>query len=137
MLHEKQLEAAIMLAEGKTKTEIATELKISRQSLYDWLKLEEFNEEVNRIITLSKDETEKRLTFNIGKYVSELEKIAFNSKSEKIKSDTLQYLIDRVLGKTTTKVQDISEPQKTKKDKELTWEDLAKMEKVKILKRKE
>lgn len=137
MLHEKQLEAAIMLAEGKTKTEIATELKISRQTLYDWLKLDEFNEEVNHIITLSKDETEKRLTFNIDKYVKELEKIAFNSKSEKTKSDTLQYLIDRVLGKTTTKVQDISEPKETKKDKELTWEDLAKMKKVKILKRKE
>lgn len=136
MLHEKQLEAAIMLAEGKSKTEIATELKISRQTLYDWLKLEEFNEEVNRIIKLSKDETEKRLTFNIDKYVKELENIAFNSKSEKTKSDTLQYLIDRVLGKTTTKVQDISEPKETKKDKELTWEDLAKMEKVKVLKRK-
>lgn len=136
MLHEKQLEAAIMLAEGKNRTEIARELKISRQTLYDWLKLDEFNEEVNRIVTLSKDETEKRLTFNIDKYVSELEKIAFNSKSEKTKSDTLQYLIDRVLGKTTTKVQDISEPKETKKDKELTWEDLAKMEKVKVLKRK-
>lgn len=136
MLHEKQLEAAIMLAEGKNKTEIATELKISRQTLYDWLKLEEFNEEVNHIVTLTKEETEKRLTFNIDKYVKELEKIAFNSKSEKIKSDTLQYLIDRVLGKTTTKVQDISEPKETKKDKELTWEDLAKMEKVKVLKRK-
>lgn len=137
MLHEKQLEAAIMLAEGKTKTEIATELKISRQTLYDWLKLDEFNEEVNHIITLSKDETEKRLTFNIDKYVKELEKIAFNSKSEKIKSDTLQYLIDRVLGKTTTKVQNVSDNGKhADEENPLTWEDLAKFKKVKVLKRK-
>lgn len=127
MLTEKQLRGAYLMAEGMNISEISREINISRTSIYAWKEKDEFITELNRLVQKNKSEANRQLTSNLGKYISELEKIAFNSKNEKTKSQALMYLIDRCLGKSATKVDaNISEEQQ----EEINWDDITLLKKT-------
>lgn len=121
MLHEKQLQAAKLYCEGMKPIDIAKIVGISRQSFYDWMKKEEFTSELDRLTNEMKTAAEKSLSNNVERYIKELEVIAFTGRSEKNRTDALTYLLDRVLGKSTTKVQDITEASNTNTS-EVSWD---------------
>ena len=52
-----------------------------------------------------KNQANEKLNSKVNTYLDELERIAFSADSEKVKADILQYLVDRTLGKTTTKIE--------------------------------
>lgn len=93
---------------GDNMTNIAKRIGVSRQSCYKYLDNDEVKAEMDRRLTEIKSQADKKLKGKLDVYISKLEEIAFNGKSEKTRADTLQYLVDRVLGKTTTKVEDVS-----------------------------
>lgn len=107
MLNEKQLMAIGLLIDGKlNKVEIAKSCGKSRQWLYDQV--------INNVD--SKAETDKQLQViqtnginiiksNLQKSIDNIIALANNSDSEKIRADCNFYLIDRVLGKVTTKIE--------------------------------
>lgn len=121
MLNQKQIRAAKMYSEGYKPTEIARELEISRSTFYDWMKKGEFTSEVDRFIQEIRTSAEKNMTAKIEDYVQALEEIAFTGRSEKNRTEALTYLLDRVLGKATTKVQDVTEASKDN-EQEVTWD---------------
>lgn len=121
MLHEKQIQAAKLYSEGMKPIDIAKVIGISRQSFYDWMKKEEFTSELDRLTNEMKAAAEQTLTNNVERYIKELEVIAFTGRSEKNRTDALTYLLDRVLGKSTTKVQDITEASNTNAS-EVSWD---------------
>ena len=102
-------------------TDIAKVVGISRATFYDWLKKEEFASEVDRYIQEIKTSAEKNMSAKVDNYIRALEEIAFTGRSEKNRADALTYLLDRVLGRATTKVQDITEGSDSK-DKEISWD---------------
>ena len=110
-----------MYSEGYKPTEIARELEISRSTFYDWMKKGEFTSEVDRFIQEIRTSAEKNMTAKIEDYVQALEEIAFTGRSEKNRTEALTYLLDRVLGKATTKVQDVTEASKDN-EQEVTWD---------------
>lgn len=124
MLQEKQMIAIELLCQGKTKAETCREINLSRRTLYNWLNDQEFNAELERLENAKKKEAQTTINSHAIKYISELEKIAFTSKSDKIRSEVLMYLLDRSLGKPTTKTENVtvSKEEKTEKDV-VTWND--------------
>ena len=112
-----------MYAEGYKPTEIARELGINRGTFYDWLKKEEFTSEVNRFIQEITNSAEKNMSSKVEQYIHALEDIAFTGRSEKNRTDALTYLLDRVLGKATTRVQDVTEDKEDGK-KEISWDNI-------------
>ena len=134
MLNERQIKGAKMYAEGYKPTEIARELGINRGTFYDWLKKEEFTSEVNRFIQEITNSAEKNMSSKVEQYIHALEDIAFTGRSEKNRTDALTYLLDRVLGKATTRVQDVTED-KEYGNKEISWDNIEE-DKVLELKKK-
>lgn len=110
-----------MYSEGYKPTEIAKEVNINRTTFYDWLKKEEFTSEVDRYLQEIKTSAEKNMVGKIDNYIRALEDIAFTGRSEKNRTDALTYLLDRVLGRATTKVQDITEASNTN-TQEVSWD---------------
>lgn len=122
MLNEKQIRAAKEYAEGQKPTDIAKNVGVSRTTFYKWLENGEFTSEVDRYLQEIKTSAEKNMVGKVENYIRALEDIAFTGKSEKNRADALTYLLDRVLGRATTKVQDITEASDVKEDT-ITWED--------------
>lgn len=135
MLHEKQIIASKLYAEGNKPTDIAKELGISRQAFYDWLKKEEFASEVDKHCQLIKTQAEQKMAGRVDTYIEELERIAFTGRSEKNRTDALTYLLDRVLGRATTKLQEVTEP-KQDQEKELSWDNVQEEDITLLRKRK-
>lgn len=123
MLHEKQKSAIELLLEGKNKSEVCKEINLSRRTLYNWLDDLEFKSELERLEASKKKEAQTTINSHVIKYISELEKIAFNSKSDKLRSEALMYLIDRTLGKPTSKTENITESNTETEEKPVTWND--------------
>lgn len=134
MLNEKQIKGAKLYAEGSTPTEISRELGVSRQAFYGWLKNKEFTSEVDRFIQEIVTSAEKNMNSKVENYIHALEDIAFTGRSEKNRTDALTYLLDRVLGKATTRVQDVTED-KEDGNKEISWDNIEE-DKVLELKKK-
>lgn len=124
MLQEKQMIAIELLCEGKPKTEVCKEINLSRRTLYNWLDDLEFKTELERLEKGKKKEAQSTINSHVIKYISELEKIAFNSKSDKLKSEVLMYLLDRSLGKPTTKTENVNVSTEENKENDIvTWDD--------------
>lgn len=135
MLNEKQIKGAKLYAEGSTPTEISKELGISRQAFYGWLKNKEFTSEVDRFIQEITTSAEKNMHSKVENYIHALEDIAFTGRSEKNRTDALTYLLDRVLGKATTKVQDVTEAKEDGK-KDISWNNVEDEDNILSLKKK-
>lgn len=135
MLNEKQIKGAKLYAEGATPTEISRELGVSRQAFYGWLKNKEFTSEVDRFIQEIVTSAEKNMNSKVENYIHALEDIAFTGRSEKNRTDALTYLLDRVLGKATTRVQDVTEDKEDGK-KEISWDNIEEEDNILELKKK-
>lgn len=107
-LDKRQMKAMDLLLSGETITDTAKIVGVERKTIYRWKEREDWNVEWNKRIREIKTEGNNRITNNLSKYVTELEKIAMTGNSEKNKVDALQYLINRILGSPTNKMEDIS-----------------------------
>lgn len=135
MLNERQIKGAKLYSEGYTPTEIAKELGVNRSTFYDWLKKEEFTSEVDRYKAEIVTTAEKQMTNKVTNYIHALEDIALAGRSEKNRVDALTYLLDRVLGKSTTKIQDVTETAKDSTN-EVTWDSIEDDDNILELKKK-
>lgn len=105
MLDEKKIRAIDYLVEAKhTKVEIAQLVGVSRRSLYDWLDNEEFRKEWDKRLQEIQTHGMSTLKATLGQNIANIILLATRAESEKVRLDANQYLIDRVLGKTTTKI---------------------------------
>lgn len=120
MMNKEKLRAIDLLIEGTTtKTEIAKQCGRSRQWLYEILEREEVKAEIDRRLRQIKLYGENNLKATMQERINNIVKLANTADSEKVRLDSNIYLIDRVLGKTTTKVEDITEITKDTVDKDV------------------
>lgn len=89
MLTAKQTKAVALLFDGKTKKEIAEELKVTEKTIYNWRQLEEFKKELQK---LSND----YLTEIRANLIKNQEKLALSAKSEMVKFSATKDLLDRI-----------------------------------------
>lgn len=101
MLDERQLKCIEMLATGDwKKTEIAKEIRISRQAIYDWLDNAEFKAELDKRLQQIKTQAQRTFTSKLPEALRLYWDIAENGSSRE-KESALKYWIDRSLGRIT------------------------------------
>ena len=108
-LDERKMKAIENIILGENYTNVAKLSGVSRQALYNWLDDDDFKAELDRRIQEIRKQGEQRITSKIDSYIDALEKIALCGKSEKNRSDALQYLINRDLGTPTSKIADVTD----------------------------
>lgn len=105
-LNEKQYLAIEWILEGRQIALIAKNLGVARQTVYNWLNSEEFKSELDTLRLDIQNSTKEHVRNKINLYVDELEELALNKEtSVKVRADVLKYMINRVWGNTTTKVE--------------------------------
>lgn len=105
MLDERKEKAISMLIKGESITNIAVYLSISRQTVYDWINNKEFANELDKRRQEIKSQGNSFILSELRNCIDELLKIALKGESEKVRSDTAQYLVNRVLGTPTNKIE--------------------------------
>lgn len=104
-LAEKHYKCIELLIQGYKYTEIAEKVPCSRQSIYDWLKDEVFKAELDRCLQDIKNAAKNRILGKTDTYLAKIEEIAFNSASDNVKLNALEFLWETVYGKATTKIE--------------------------------
>lgn len=99
--HYKCIELLIL---GLKYTEIAKKVPCSRQSIYDWLKDDDFHKELDRCRQEIKTQGNNRILAKVDTYIDKIEEIAFKSSSDNVKLNALQFLYEAVNGKASQKV---------------------------------
>lgn len=121
MLDERKERVINLLIQGEQITNIAKSMGLSRTSIYNWLEDTEFQNELDKRVREIKSQGNRIILNKLSACIDQLLTIALMGQSEKVRSDTAQYLVDRVLGKATTKIeQSITEQQQDK----ITQEDI-------------
>lgn len=105
MITDKQNKMINMLAEGMSKADIAKELKMSRQTIYDWLDKEEIKREMDRRRQIMCNEALTSLKGDTRELLDAVKKLAYTADSEGIRLQALNSLLDRSLGKATSKTE--------------------------------
>lgn len=105
LLDEKQIKCAALIAQGMPFTEIAKELVISRQTIYNWKQVEEFAAEVDKYGQEFIYEARGRLKSAAKLAADEVIKLLKNGKYEKTRFAAAQDILDRNLGKATTRME--------------------------------
>lgn len=105
-LGKRQYLAIQYILEGKQITDIAKALGVARQTIYNWLDDEEFKTEVDTLRQEIQTSSKEHVMNGIKLYIDEIEELALNKEtSPKVRADLLKYLVNRVWGNTTTKVE--------------------------------
>lgn len=109
ILTDNHLDAIKYILEGKNTSEIAKLCNVSRTAIYNWLGDKDFKAELERRKLEIKTNADKKITGRLEYYLEEMHKIATTGKTEKERRAACEYMIDRALGKATTRVADVSE----------------------------
>ncbi|WP_346905913.1 IS630 transposase-related protein [Clostridium sp.] len=109
IISDTHLKAIEYIIEGKSMTDIAKICGIGRATLYNWLDNKEFKAELDKQRQDIKTNIETKVVSKLGVYLDELHRIATTSKNDKERRSACEYLVDRALGKSTTKVADVTE----------------------------
>lgn len=122
LLDERKRQAILLLAENsKNKRDIAEIVGCGRTTLYLWLKDPEFVAELHSTAQRIQLFGENTIKMNLEKYIMEIDELSQHAESEKVRLEANQYLVDRVLGKTTAK---LSLEQPERETKPITTEDI-------------
>lgn len=114
LLDKRQRKAIALLIENQyKKTEIADMVGVTRQTIYNWLENEEFVTELNDTLHKIKVFGENSIKANLQQYINQIQKLAVTAESEKTRLEAATYLVDRVLGKTTSKIDLTAEAKQT------------------------
>ena len=105
MLDEKQLKCIELLMRGIPITEISKELKVSRQTIYNWKETEEFKAELDRVGQELLSSAIYKLKRAAPVAADKLIDLLTKGKYEKTKLSAAIDILDRNLGKATTKIE--------------------------------
>lgn len=104
-LSVKQEQCITLLLLGEKKTDIAKKLKVTRRTVYDWVKKPEFiaymEQKKSDCIIMG----DNYLMSRTQTYIEALNDIAMNTSDEKLKASTLIYLVNRTFGVPISKVE--------------------------------
>ena len=103
MLNNKQLQAISMLMDNVQKSEIASKLGVSRTTLYKWIDNEEFKLELDRRRQEISKHALSDLKGDTKQILEAVKKLGYEAESEAVRLSALNSLLDRILGKATTK----------------------------------
>ncbi|MGX2959494.1 phBC6A51 family helix-turn-helix protein [Peribacillus sp. JNUCC 23] len=119
VLTNQQEAAAQLIADGELeKKVIAEKVGVARQTLYNWLKDENFTMRVDSLRhefeSFGKDLLTSKFTWAVNGYLD----LITTTKNDRVKAEGYRYVIDRKLGKPTQHVRDESQKDNNGVDEE-------------------
>ena len=105
---------------GMSNADIGELLGVDRSTVWRWTQTEEWMKTFNDMQHEIKKQGENKILGELNTYIEELKRLALTSDSEKTRYDSLTYLIDRVMGKSTAKVEQVNDAE----DKDKVTEDI-------------
>lgn len=106
MLDDRKLLAIELLADGElTKVDIAEKVGCSRTAIYLWMENDEFKAELDKRLHNRKVFVQKKIDGKLDFVMEKLYELANDDSNKRVQAQVLQYLADRSLGKTTTKLE--------------------------------
>jgi transposase-like protein len=105
MLDERQLKCIERLMKGNSIADIAKELNVSRQTIYNWKEAEEFKAELDRVGQELLSSAMYKLKRAAPVAADKLIDLLTKGKYEKTKLSAAIDILDRNLGKATTKLE--------------------------------
>ena len=139
MMDEKKLRYCVLTLAGEDKVSIAKQLNISRQTLYNWAETAEVKQELEQMHRDIKDSATQKITGRLDLYIDELNRLALNSKDARTQAQILTYLVDKVVGKNVSRIENINSEDKDRltvdilEDEFEAW-DLLEDQKLKVIK---
>lgn len=113
--HSEMLE---YIMDGKTPTEISRLMNVSRSTIYNWLKLEYVQVELeNRKADLRRQAKDK-INSKVNLLVDNMMELACNSSDQRVRLQANKYLLDRSLGVPTAAKEDNIDPGDSDKNKD-------------------
>ncbi|BDC01856.1 TPA: helix-turn-helix domain-containing protein [Clostridium perfringens] len=116
ILAEKHLKAIDLIIEGKNLTDISKILKVSRTSIYNWLKDKEFNNELNKRKREIKSKGMDKMLCELELHLNNISDLALNSSSDAVRLNASSFYVEHVLGKATTKIEATTDSKEDEKD---------------------
>ena len=116
ILAEKHLKAIDLIIEGKNLTDISKILKVSRTSIYNWLKDKEFNNELNKRKREIKSKGMDKMLCELELHLNNISDLALNSSSDAARLTASSFYVEHVLGKATTKIEATTDSKEDEKD---------------------
>ena len=101
MLDERQLKVCELLSVGTTITEVAKQLGVTRQTIYDWKKTESMKAKLDELGQDFLFSTKQSVISYGAKAVSMLKHLAEHAESEKVRLDAVSKLLDKVMSNAT------------------------------------
>ena len=101
MITEQQSEMIDLLISGEQKTNIATRLGVSRQTIYAWLQLKEVKKEKQKRLNDIKKEAKNKIATKVDNCIDVIYEIALKSKDTRTKFQAAKYLCDQFIGSPT------------------------------------
>lgn len=108
-LADKHYKCIELIIKGYKFTEIAKMVPCTRQSIYDWLNDVNFKAELDKCRQELKKQAENKVLAKVDIYMDKIEELAFKSDSDNVKLNALELLLERCLGKVTTKIEQTTE----------------------------
>ncbi|WP_099346386.1 phBC6A51 family helix-turn-helix protein [Clostridium tertium] len=102
MITEQQSQAIDYIIEGQNKTSIAKLVGVSRNTLYNWLELKEFQEEKQKRLDELKVVARNKISTKVNNCIDIIYEIAVTSKDTRTKFQAAKYLCDQYIGSPTT-----------------------------------
>ncbi|MDC4241812.1 transposase [Clostridium tertium] len=105
VLGEKHYKCINLLIEGNKITEISKMLPASRQAIYNWLGDKEFKAELDKQRQEIKKRGQDKILAKFDTYIDKIHNIAMNSSSDNVKLNALEFLVEHIIGKPTSKIE--------------------------------
>lgn len=102
MLTEQQSEMIDYIIAGNSKTDTAKLIGVSRQTVYEWLKLNEVKQEKQKRLNDIKKEAKNKIATKVDNCIDVIYDIAMKSKDMRTKFQAAKYLCDQFIGSPTT-----------------------------------
>lgn len=123
-LTEKHYKMIEYLIKGYKYTEIAEKVPCARQTIYNCLDDSDFKAELDKCRQEIKNTAQAKILGKTDTYLEKIEEIAFNSASDNVKLNALEFLWETVYGKATTKIEQTTEDKNNHDNKSKDLDDL-------------
>lgn len=138
MLSEVQYDAIKLLVDGQKVAKVAREVKVSRQTLYNWMSNEEFMQGIDKYKSELIKTANNKILSNVDKLTDNLIDLAENSTDQRVKLQAIKYLLDRSLGiPTVAKEENVIDDSNKLNDNNTLKKELDDIKKLKVVNFKE
>ena len=90
---------------GYNPTQISERVGISRETFYTWKKRKEWIKKVDEYTMFMTEQTKEKLKAKSTDYLNRLEELCNTTENDSVKYNCLTYLINRIHGTPTSKVE--------------------------------